>query len=299
MRAKTDLAIPIDGEDVHLEQGECVQLSSTSSSVFSCSCADLSLFVDRLLAIEVSYKYLFSEAVALFHLAGFRLVQHWTDSSRSHYLYLVEKPRMWFPATKTSSAQMLGIELDEDERVNDYGVPSLSEWEGMWKAWDGLMVRRPCPPPPRPSPRRPRTDSAAETARHPLVQAPLHQADPAPPRPALLPRPHPRLPRHPPLALPRRTPHRAGPLCRHLRARYRPERRHGQVRALAQRGARRPGRLAERAGHLGLRRAHARARQEGLRRQRGPLDEEARAGPPDGVRARGVRLLSLPPRARS
>ncbi|GAA5839849.1 hypothetical protein JCM9279_005185 [Rhodotorula babjevae] len=115
VRAKTDLTIPIDGEEVHLEEAE-------------------------LLAIEVSYKYLFSEAVALFHLAGFRLVQHWTDSSRSHYLYLVEKPRMWFSATKASSAQMLGIELDEGERVNDYGVPSLSEWEDMWKAWDGLML---------------------------------------------------------------------------------------------------------------------------------------------------------------
>lgn len=75
-------------------------------------------------------------------------MQHWTDSSRSHYLYLVEKPRMWFPSTKASAAKMLGIELDEADKVNDYGVPSLTEWEDMWKAWDGLMVRlllRPCP----------------------------------------------------------------------------------------------------------------------------------------------------------
>lgn len=48
---------------------------------------------------------------------------------------------MWFPSTKASAAKMLGIELDEADKVNDYGVPSLTEWEDMWKAWDGLMVR--------------------------------------------------------------------------------------------------------------------------------------------------------------
>ncbi|BGP43762.1 hypothetical protein JCM10449v2_007819 [Rhodotorula kratochvilovae] len=115
IRAKKDLAIPIDGEEIHLEQGELLQ-------------------------IEVSYKYLYSEAVALFHLAGFRLVQHWTDSSRSHYLYLVEKPRMWFPSTKASAAKMLGIELAQEDKFNDYGVPNMSEWEEMWKAWDGLLL---------------------------------------------------------------------------------------------------------------------------------------------------------------
>lgn len=97
--------------------------------------------VRRLLNIEVSYKYTYAEAVALFHLAGFRLVQHWTDSSRSHYVYLVEKPRMWFPATKASAAKMLGLDVPEAEQENDYGVPTLQKWEEMWRAWDGLMVR--------------------------------------------------------------------------------------------------------------------------------------------------------------
>ncbi|GAA5881500.1 hypothetical protein JCM3774_000137 [Rhodotorula dairenensis] len=119
VRANKDLTIPIDGagdvSEVSLKEGE-------------------------LLNIEVSYKYTYAEAMALFHLAGFRLVQHWTDSSRSHYLYLVEKPRMWFPANKQSAAKMLGIEVAEDEKENDYAVPSLEKWEEMWRAWDGLML---------------------------------------------------------------------------------------------------------------------------------------------------------------
>ncbi|KWU42457.1 hypothetical protein RHOSPDRAFT_21167 [Rhodotorula sp. JG-1b] len=119
VRANKDLTIPIKGADdvteVKLEEGE-------------------------LLNIEVSYKYTYAEAAALFHLAGFRLIQHWTDSSRSHYLYLVEKPRMWFPSTSESAAKMLGIEVEPEEKGNDYGVPTLEMWEEMWRAWDGLML---------------------------------------------------------------------------------------------------------------------------------------------------------------
>ncbi|GAA5868052.1 hypothetical protein JCM8547_000789 [Rhodosporidiobolus lusitaniae] len=120
IRAKEDLVIPLpegDVKEVKLEKGELLQ-------------------------IEVSYKYLFSEALALFHLAGLRLVQHWTDSSNSHMLYLVEKPRMWFPLSWKSAAKMLGIEDSQPEKrdENPNGLPSLEEWEVMWKAWDGLMV---------------------------------------------------------------------------------------------------------------------------------------------------------------
>ncbi|GEM11237.1 hypothetical protein Rt10032_c14g5254 [Rhodotorula toruloides] len=115
VRAKNNLSIPMpDGEDVSLSAGE-------------------------LLNIEFSYKYTYSEALSLFHLSGLRLIQHWTDSSHSHYLYLVEKPRMWFPATPASAGRMLGL----GERVegrNEYGVPTMEAWEEMWKAWDGLML---------------------------------------------------------------------------------------------------------------------------------------------------------------
>ncbi|BGP74099.1 hypothetical protein NBRC10513v2_007531 [Rhodotorula toruloides] len=115
VRAKSDLSIPMpDGEDVELSAGE-------------------------LLNIEFSYKYTYSEALSLFHLSGFRLIQHWTDSSHSHYLYLVEKPRMWFPATQRSAGRMLGVE-EEEEGENEYGVPRLEKWEEMWKAWDALML---------------------------------------------------------------------------------------------------------------------------------------------------------------
>jgi hypothetical protein len=117
-------------------------LSSSSSRSFFVTDSSPHPFY-RLLNIEFSYKYTYAEALALFHLSGLRLIQHWTDSSSSHSLYLVEKPRMWFPSSYGSAARMLGIEVEDKEKSeeNEYSVPSMEEWEGMWKAWDGLMVR--------------------------------------------------------------------------------------------------------------------------------------------------------------
>ncbi|GAA5833679.1 hypothetical protein JCM11251_003203 [Rhodosporidiobolus azoricus] len=121
IRAKVELCIPLPEGDVK----------------------EVTLSAGELLQIEVSYKYTFSEALALFHLSGLRLVQRWTDSSDAHSLYLVEKPKMWFPSGKASAKRMLGIEEKvgkEEEEENQYGLPRLEEWEEMWKAWDGLML---------------------------------------------------------------------------------------------------------------------------------------------------------------
>ncbi|GAA6017455.1 hypothetical protein JCM10207_008231 [Rhodosporidiobolus poonsookiae] len=120
IRAKEDLTIPLsdsEAKEVKLAKGELLQ-------------------------IEVSYKYTYAEALALFHLAGLRLMQQWTDSSAAHSLYLVEKPRLWFPSPWKSAAKMLGIEDSQPDKrdENIYSVPSLQEWEEMWKAWDGLML---------------------------------------------------------------------------------------------------------------------------------------------------------------
>jgi len=95
----------------------------------------------RLLQIEVSYKYTRGEALSLFHLAGLRLIQTWTDSSHRHSVYLVEKPFVFFPSL--TAAKHLGIEQSTIEK-NDCGVPALEEWEEMFRAWDWLMVRPEC-----------------------------------------------------------------------------------------------------------------------------------------------------------
>ncbi|GAA5920253.1 hypothetical protein JCM1841_000446 [Sporobolomyces salmonicolor] len=119
IRAIDDLVVPVpavpgseyDATEIHLKRGELLQ-------------------------IEVSYKYTPAEAMALFHLAGLRLIQQWTDSSHRHSLYLVEKPSVWFPSP--SASKVLGLEK-EGRGKNVYGVPSLEDWEELWRAWDWLM----------------------------------------------------------------------------------------------------------------------------------------------------------------
>ncbi|GAA5905979.1 hypothetical protein JCM5296_001307 [Sporobolomyces johnsonii] len=119
IRAIDDLVVPVpavpgsehDATEIHLTRGELLQ-------------------------IEVSYKYTPAEAMALFHLAGLRLIQQWTDSSHRHSLYLVEKPDVWFPSP--SASKVLGIE-EKGRGKNLYGVPSLEDWEELWRAWDWLM----------------------------------------------------------------------------------------------------------------------------------------------------------------
>lgn len=90
-----------------------------------------------MLHIEFSYKYTQAEAREVFNGAGLRLIQRWTDSRRLHSIYLLEKPAFFFPSLAASHE----ISLKQDTRVNPYGLPSLDEWEQMWKCWDSVTVR--------------------------------------------------------------------------------------------------------------------------------------------------------------
>ncbi|KAK4702985.1 L-histidine Nalpha-methyltransferase / hercynylcysteine S-oxide synthase, partial [Phenoliferia sp. Uapishka_3] len=86
---------------------------------------------NEMVRIEVSYKYTQLEALALFDAAGLRLVQQWTDSRRLHSIYLIEKPAFHFP---------LHASLGVAPAINPYGLPSLHEWETMWKTWDTITL---------------------------------------------------------------------------------------------------------------------------------------------------------------
>lgn len=114
------------------------------------SAADSFDHLARLLQIEVSYKYTRAEALSLFHLAGFRLIQTWTDSSHRHSLYLVERQSVFFPSPNAS--KYLGL-AQGDEAKNVYSVPSLDDWETMFRGWNWLMVSLPADPHAPPSPK--------------------------------------------------------------------------------------------------------------------------------------------------
>lgn len=91
----------------------------------------VSLKEGELIRIERSYKYTVHEALQLFDAAGLRVVQKWNDPDQdnAYYLYLVEKPSFSFRSTVAL------IEKGE----NPFGVPTLADWDKLWKAWDCVV----------------------------------------------------------------------------------------------------------------------------------------------------------------
>ncbi|KDE07160.1 hypothetical protein MVLG_02564 [Microbotryum lychnidis-dioicae p1A1 Lamole] len=96
---------------------------------------DVVLEKDELMQIEVSYKYNRNEALALFHAAGMRVVQRWSDSTQKYSLYLVERPTIAFSLSNHPSLQQFGV----TPSPNAYGLPSVDEWKTQWASWDMLV----------------------------------------------------------------------------------------------------------------------------------------------------------------
>lgn len=104
----------------------------------------------RLIHIEFSYKYNHTEVLELLNAAGLRLIQQWTDSRKLHSVYLVERPSFFFPSVVT-----LKKEAEANGTVfNPYGLPTLREWDNLWKCWDMvttelvprfLLMKKPIP----------------------------------------------------------------------------------------------------------------------------------------------------------
>ncbi|KAK4051527.1 hypothetical protein OIV83_002667 [Microbotryomycetes sp. JL201] len=90
---------------------------------------------NELLNIEFSYKYTELEAHALFQAAGFRVVQRWSDHQQLHSVYLLEQPSLAFPSF-APIMRTIGADLPE----NPYGLPTMDDWQRMFRAWDALTA---------------------------------------------------------------------------------------------------------------------------------------------------------------
>lgn len=86
---------------------------------------------NELIAIERSYKYTTQEALELFASAGLRLVSKWTDDdlTKNYNLFLVQKVDLNFEST---------VALKQ-RGENPFGLPTLEDWDKLWKAWDCVV----------------------------------------------------------------------------------------------------------------------------------------------------------------
>ncbi|EUC45427.1 hypothetical protein COCMIDRAFT_95519 [Bipolaris oryzae ATCC 44560] len=74
--------------------------------------------------IEESYKYSHEEAKKLWELAKLAENAIWANSKGDYGLHMVSKPSFFFPTTP--------------EEYAAGPVPSLTEWQELWKAWDAV-----------------------------------------------------------------------------------------------------------------------------------------------------------------
>ncbi|KAL7749401.1 hypothetical protein RI367_005272 [Sorochytrium milnesiophthora] len=78
---------------------------------------------DELIHIEYSYKYNADEVRQLLAQSRLCTLGKWTDARRMYDLHLFEKPVASFEPLSTSAL-----------------VPSLAEWQQLWKAWDMVTL---------------------------------------------------------------------------------------------------------------------------------------------------------------
>lgn len=127
----------------------------------------ISIEAGELIHVESSYKYNEREALDIFDYAGLRVINRWTDSSERYDLWLVERPSFHFSSTRllTGSRQDIGAglsvaqangirgswEFDSDAGAGSnsirepvvhatWGLPSLRDWDDMWRAWDTVTL---------------------------------------------------------------------------------------------------------------------------------------------------------------
>ncbi|EJT98740.1 hypothetical protein DACRYDRAFT_57088 [Dacryopinax primogenitus] len=100
---------------------------------------------DEEINIEYSYKYSSADVATLFSAANLRIIESYhspnlnTETGQPLYtLYLLERPAFHFPLLPTLHPSADSQALFK--RVPTGGVPTLDEWNELWKAWDIATV---------------------------------------------------------------------------------------------------------------------------------------------------------------
>lgn len=74
--------------------------------------------------IEESHKYSANETIQLWQAAGLAEGSKWSTKTGDYTLHMVSKPKVFYPVDPSSYAAG--------------PVPTVSEWEGLWAAWDAV-----------------------------------------------------------------------------------------------------------------------------------------------------------------
>lgn len=84
-------------------------------------------------------QYSLHEALELFQKADLRVVDSWKAPDSEYRLWLLERPSVRFAPSDMSAKQDAFVEhqpVGAPKQVALKGVPSIKEWEALWKLWD-------------------------------------------------------------------------------------------------------------------------------------------------------------------
>lgn len=99
---------------------------------------------NEIIKIEESVKYSDNDAYTLFINANLRPIERWVDSRGQYSLWLLERPPFIFPIPRSLET---GDENGSSAVISSQAssIPSLSDWEDTWDAWD-FITQRMIPP---------------------------------------------------------------------------------------------------------------------------------------------------------
>ncbi|KAG8859914.1 hypothetical protein FRB91_005784 [Serendipita sp. 411] len=110
-------------------------------------------------AVHIEYSYKYSEAAAqsLFNDSNLKPLHRWTSANGLYSLWLLHRPSFSFPITlniptveQKAEIQMEPFSIRAKPQFST--IPTLEEWEEMWKLWDtvtlgmippGMMMQKP------------------------------------------------------------------------------------------------------------------------------------------------------------
>lgn len=77
----------------------------------------------------------------MFTEANLRPIQRWTDHESQYSLWLLERPPFAFPLLSSPTiATSAGEGAPCSLASTPFGVPTLEDWEKLWRAWDFVTL---------------------------------------------------------------------------------------------------------------------------------------------------------------
>ena len=93
-------------------------------------------------------QYSTEDCISLFSASNLRVIQKWTDPRGLYNLFLLERPPFHFPlnhqtttaVSLESSAVPTAVSPQAQQLPSPFNVPTVDEWEELWKAWDSITL---------------------------------------------------------------------------------------------------------------------------------------------------------------